>query len=560
MGSGRVVTGGAEGAHRSTMRAVASAAGVIAVITLVSRVVGFGRWFAFSHSVGATCVGTTYQSVNAVPNVLFEVAAGGVLAAVAVPMVAGALGRGRREDADQTASALLTWSLLVLVPLGLVVLLGAGPIARLLLGSDDTCAGALGLGTELLRVFSIQVPLYGIGIVLAGVLQSHRRFVGATVAPLLSSLVVIATYLVYRSLVENPAAPVPAIPDGAVLVLGVGTTLGVAALSLPLLVPIRRAGIRLRPTLRFPEGASTRVRQLALAGLLALTGQQVATVVVIWLANERGGAGTLNVHTYVQAVSLLPYAVLAVPLATAAFPSLAEEHAAAVRARAVTTLSRTWLATLLVGLLSAGVLVAVARPVQAFFTQLDAGRGDSSGAAALGAMAPTLVAVSPAILALGIIGLLSRALYVRGRARVAGAVVGAGWLGSVVLPLLTLHGVAQPGQTLTTIGAGTSLGLVVAAVGLIVLTARAWGQQALAVPGRPLLAGLMGAVAAGAAGWWLGGVWQPTNLTASLLASVVTGVMALTAFAVVAALVDRSVLQRLRRGRSSVSPGEVVSR
>ena len=162
---------------------------------------------------------------------------------------------------------------------------------------------------------------------MAGVLQAHHRFVGAALAPLLSSLVVIATYLAYRALAVDPAAPIDEVPHGALVVLGVGTTLGVVALALPLLVPARRAGLRLRPRLRFPDGVGSRVRVLAVSGLLAVAGQQVATLVVIRLANDRGGAGTLNVYTYAQAVTLLPYAVLAVPLATAAFPSLAGAHA-----------------------------------------------------------------------------------------------------------------------------------------------------------------------------------------------------------------------------------------
>lgn len=557
MGPGRVVTGGAGSAHRSTLRTVASAAGVIAVITLVARVVGFGRWFAFSHSVGATCVGTTYQSVNAVPNVLFEVAAGGVLAAVAVPMVASALARGRREDADRTASGLLTWALVVLVPLALVVLLAAGPIARLLLGGPDDCAGALELGTELLRVFAIQIPLYGVGIVLAGVLQSHRRFVGAAIAPLLSSLVVIGTYLAYRGLVDDPAAPIAAIPDQAVMVLGAGTTLGVAALSLPLLIPLHRVGVRLRPVLRFPAGASARVRQLATAGLLALSGQQVAMLVVIWLSNERGGPGTLNVHTYVQAVALLPYAVLAVPLATAAFPSLAEEHEVDPAARAPLTLAGTWLATILVGLLSGGLLVAVARPVGTFFTLLDAGRGDSNGAAALDAIAPALASTAPGVLALGAIGLLSRALYVRGRARLAGLVMALAWLATLGLPLVTLTVDSGPGPTLVAIAAGLSLGLTAGAVGLMILTARAWGAAAVRLPWRPVVSGLLGAVAAGALGWWLGGQWPAASLPQALLLAAVLGITGLGAFAVVAALVDPSVPRRLLRRRASATTNEV---
>lgn len=559
-----------------SVRAIAVAAGTIAVITLAARLVGFGRWFAFSHSVGATCVGTVYQSVNAIPNVLYEIAAGGVLAAVVVPLVSGALGRGEPEEADRTASALLTWTVAILLPLMVVVIAVAEPISQVLV-ADEGCAGAVGLGAELLRVFAVQIPLYGVGIVLAGVLQSHGRFVAAALAPLLSSLVVIATYLTYRALVPDPAAPVGMVPSTGVLVLGVGTTLGVAVLSLPLLVPIGRAGVRLRPRFSFPRTVSARVRRLAVAGVAALAGQQLATLVVIRLANSRGGAGTLNVFTYVQAVTLLPYAVLAVPLATAAFPTLSGQSAAAEGAgasssateelveatagltdpgeddrpdEAAETLRGAWVATLTAGLFGAGVLVALAIPVGAFFTALDAGRGAGSGAQALGAIPATMVLIAPGTVGLAAIGLLSRALYVRGHARLAGTVVGIGWLLTLAVPLAAVGPHAGPAPTLRAIGLGSSVGLVVAAAGLIVLAARSWGAPALRVRLRPLAAMLLAAAASGAAGWALGRVWGPTGLVASTVAGAVSGLVATVVFVVVGAAVDRTLLRHaLARGR-----------
>jgi putative peptidoglycan lipid II flippase len=548
-----------------------AAAGTIAVITLVARVVGFGRWFVFSHSVGATCVGSVYQSVNAVPNVLFEIAAGGVLAAVAVPLVAGALARGAREEADATASALLTWVVLVLVPLGLVVALAARPIASALLGTG--CGGEVDLGAELLVVFAAQVPLYGVGIVLAGVLQSHRRFVGAALAPLLSSLVVIATYLVYRSLVTDPAAEIAAVPSSAVAALGVGTTLGVVALSLPLLLPVHRAGIRLRPRLRFPVGVGARVRTLAVAGLLAVAGQQVATLVVIRLANDRGGAGTLNVYTYAQAVTLLPYAVLAVPLATAAFPSLAGAAGAAgaggsqragVAGRttpgpdAVATLRRAWLATLVVGVAGTAGLVAVARPVGWFFTSLDAGSQGDSTIDTLATMGDAVTLFAPSVLALAVIGLLTRASYVRGSAVLAGALAAGGWLASAVIALLVLdpEGAGGP-TTLRVLAASTSGGLLLGAVALAVLVGVTWGRRALAVPVRPLLATLVGAAAAAVAGRVVSG-WLEihdigTSLGGSVVVGVAVGVLAVGLMAGLALAVDPSLARRVRR--DGVGPG-----
>src|SRR5680860_1036823 len=100
---------------------VFAAAGLIAVVTLAARVFGFGRWLVFSQSVGATCVGSVYQAANQLPNVIFEVAAGGALAAVAVPIIAGQLARDARDEAAQTASAMLSWALAVLAPLSIPV-------------------------------------------------------------------------------------------------------------------------------------------------------------------------------------------------------------------------------------------------------------------------------------------------------------------------------------------------------------------------------------------------------------------------------------------------------
>ncbi|MFC3808002.1 murein biosynthesis integral membrane protein MurJ [Terrabacter sp. MAHUQ-38] len=541
---------------RPSRRGLLAAAGTIAVITLVARIVGFGRWFAFSHSVGATCVGSVYQSVNAVPNVLFEIAAGGVLAAVAVPLVATSLARGDRSQADATASALLTWAVVVLVPLAIVVTLAARPIAGALLGTG--CAGEVALGAELLVVFAVQIPLYGVAIVLAGVLQSHQRFVGAAVAPLLSSLVVIATYLLYRSLVPLPAAAIADVPTGAVAVLGVGTTLGVVALGLPLLVPVRRAGIRLRARLRFPQGAGRRVRALALAGLLAVAGQQLATLVVIRIANDRGGPGTLNVYTYAQAVTLLPYAVLAVPLATAAFPSLAGAHAASSvpggAPAAEATLRRAWLATVVVSLFGAAALVAVAVPVGSFFQSLDAGSGSQTSLRTLAAMGDAVTLFAPSVVALAVIGLLARASYVRGAALAAGALAAAGWLATAVMPLLLLDPAGASGPaTVRALGAGSSLGLALGAVLLVVLVGRTWGWAALSLPPRPLVAALTGSVVAAGTGRavasWLSVSGVGHSLGSSLLVGVGVGVLALAVMIGLALAVDPSLVARVRRAR-----------
>ena len=480
MGTGPEVSG--------PVRGIAAAAGLIAAVTIIARAAGFLRTLVFADSVRAAGVGEVYNAVNAVPNVLYEVAAGGALAAVAVPLVAGHLGAGRGAEADRVASALLTWAVTVLSPLAVLVWLVAGPVSGALVG--ESVAGGRETGAQMLRIFAWQIPLYGVGVVLAGVLQAHRRFLAAALAPLLSSLVVIGTYLAYGSIVQGRTTGVG---DHAVALLAWGTTLGVVVLSLPLLLPVLRMGWRPRWTWRFPPGEAARARRLAGAGLLALGAQQLAVLVTIRISLERGGGqGTLSVQNWIQAVYLLPYAVLAVPLATAAFPVLASgtgraddsgagpddaTHGPSVAAR---TLSRTLRVLVLLTALGAAALVAAAPQIGAFFAHLDARRGGGAvSGSAVPALGDGLTAFAVGLPAFAAVALLTRALYVRGRALAGGAAVAAGWVISALGPLLTIGPGSTPRSVLVGLGAWWSAGMLVAAVAQGSLVVRAWGREAV---------------------------------------------------------------------------------
>ena len=88
-----------------------------------------------------------------------------------------------------------------------------------------TRATVIAVGTRMLVVFAPQIPLYGIAVVLYGVLQAHRRFTGPALAPLVSSVVVICAYLVFVPLSGEITDP-GAVPRPAELALSVGTDAG----------------------------------------------------------------------------------------------------------------------------------------------------------------------------------------------------------------------------------------------------------------------------------------------------------------------------------------------
>ncbi len=532
---------------RRVATGIAGAAGLIAAVTMLARAAGFARVLVFADSVRSGGVGTIYQSVNTLPNVVFEVAAGGVLAAAAVPLIAHRIGTGERDRADHAASVLLTWVLVVLVPVAALLALTARPLSTFLVTGED--AAAAEVAVRLLRVFALQVPLYGVGIILTGLLHAHRRFLAAALAPFLSSLVVLASYLWYGAITGGRTDP-SAVPAEAVTVLGWGTTLGVLVLSLPLLGPALATGWRWRPSLRLPREDARRVAGLAGAGVVALLAQQGAALVTMRLANYAGGDATYTVYAYVQAVYLLPYAVLAVPVAQSAFPALATRVGAGQDSSG--TVARATRGVLALTGVAAGVLIAAAPAVGAFFGLLDARRGTAgSSPDALAAMPTALTAYAPGLAGFGLVALLTRALYVRGRPMDAAVASALGWVVAAVPPLLLVAPGDGPARTLWTLGVWSSLGMTVAAGSLLLLVRRAWGPGATA--GTARTAGAV--VVALAVEWVVGDLVthgrSMDSLPGALVVGLVAGVAALAAGFAVLAVGDRGMMQEVRaRGRA----------
>ncbi len=561
---------------------LAVGAAQVALVTLLARIVGFGRWAVFEPAVGAGPVGSAYATANVLPNAAFEVVAGGALVGAVVPLLAGPLlaggsgdggragggahggahGGAGRAEADRTASALLTWAVTVLVPVAVALAVAAGPLTALALaaGGGGTAGGAQqALAARLLAVFAPQVVLYGVGAVLTGVLAAHRRFLAAAVAPLASSLVVVGAYLVFAAVGGAGRRDPATLDPAAEAVLAWGTTAGVAVLTLPLLVPVARAGVRLRPTWRFPPGVAARARRLAAAGLVALVAQQASVLALLVAANGVDRAGGYVVLLYAQAVQLLPHGVLVVPLATVAFPALAAAAAAGERAGFARTAALSTRAVVLVAAAGATALAAAAPATGRFFAALSAPEPSS----ALGALPGLLTALAPGVVGLALVTHLGRALYALERGRSAGLVTAAGWL-------LVAAGALLAPPALAWLGAATSAGLALSGAGLLVALRTAAGPAATAGVPRTLAAAAAGAVlgavaaralvasgAVGGAPAVAGADRGPLAAAAAALDAGLAAALALGVLAAVVALADRPALAHaasLLRRRGSGAP------
>jgi len=81
---------------------IARAAVMIACVTIAARLAGFARVIVFARIVGPSCLGDTYFTANTVPNIIFDIVAGGALSSLVVPVLAGPAAAGERRVVDRT--------------------------------------------------------------------------------------------------------------------------------------------------------------------------------------------------------------------------------------------------------------------------------------------------------------------------------------------------------------------------------------------------------------------------------------------------------------------------
>jgi putative peptidoglycan lipid II flippase len=664
------------GPLRQAGRGIGRAAALIGGITVIARMVGFGRQLVFAHTVGSHCLGTAYATANQVPNIIYDIVLGGALTSAIVPVLAGAAalraqyrpvpgarpgnpgaesvpaggvpadaghtagghaggGRvanghmggapsaggspgasparpgqpppapsrpetsgpgtsraaaagagtaatgttaadvtaagttragvagagttpaltaeagkaeagtagqravtatarlGADAEAAQIASALLTWTVVLLAPASLIVALVAHPLTSLLLGGVPHCAqsAVVSLSSRMLVVFAPQILLYGLAVVLYGILQAHRRFTAPALAPVVSSVVVIGAYLAFVPLAAGHRGGLAGLPLSAELMLSVGTTAGVAALMVTALGPALRLRLRLRPTLRFPPSVARRVRALAAVGVAAFVAQDTALVVVIVLANGHQGAGAVVLYNYGWQMFFVPYAVLAVPIATSVFPLLS----AATGGEFDRTAAGAVRAAMLVSWLGAALLAGAAWPAARLFV---------THPQQVHQLALTFLAFAPGLVGFGLSAALSRVLFASGRSRVAATALVGGWLVVIAVDVAAVP-LVDARWVVPVLGLGNTIGLTYTGIALVLAVRNARGTAALRGSARAAGAGLAGAVAGGAAGALVSASLPVSGFIPNAMVTVLACLGAAAVFGVAALMLDGGDLRAL---------------
>lgn len=304
------------------------ATAVMSAGTALSRLTGFMRLATMAWAIGGaeSKLPDTYNLANSMPNIVYQLVLGEVLATIFVPVFVEYITTREREESWRLASSILNLAFIVAAAFSAIAILLAPWLIKIytfrLEGADR--AVQENVGTFLLRLFMPQMIFYATGAVLTGLLNAHRRFALPMFAPVLNNLIVTATFVAFR--VVHGANPDPAsLTSNEKLLLGGGTTAGVIVMTMVLWPAVLRLPGRYRlRDLEWRHPAIRHVGNLAKYSLGYVIVNQVGLWVVYALANDRQGGVSAYQASWI--LYQLPYGIFAVSVMTALVPRVAEHH------------------------------------------------------------------------------------------------------------------------------------------------------------------------------------------------------------------------------------------
>ena len=330
---------------------------------------------ALAWALGQTPLADSYNLANTTPNMLYDIVLGGILSATFIPVFVDRLSNKSEREAFDSISAVLTVSVVVLLTTTLAALVAA-PFIIDALTLLDTHSGPdqihrvlleRQVATGFLRWFVIQFAAYGLFALAAALLYARRRFIAVAWAPIVNNVLCIGM-LIWFGLWTSNRASLASVEDhrSQLVLLGLGTSLGVVLQGVALIPSLRRADLgRLRWNWNPRDEALRAVTRLGGWTFGFVLANQLALFVVTILAGSVPGADPVSSYTYAYAFFQLPYGVVAVTVMSVVTPDLAERWSTGQRTAFLKRMTGGLRAVLALIIPSAIGMLLLARPAVA---------------------------------------------------------------------------------------------------------------------------------------------------------------------------------------------------
>lgn len=300
---------------------------IMASGTFVSRITGQLRTILLAAAVGTTGIAANaYQTGTMIPQVLFTILSGGVFNAVLVPQIVKSL---KEKDANERLDKLITLSIILLFGVTAIMAAGTHLITSLYLNSNWNAQQH-----ALVDAFTLwcmpQIFFYGLYTILGQILAAHERFAAYAWSSVGANIIACAGFGIFIAMFGNASRQPMGWWDQNKIFLTAGMwTLGVAFQAIVLFIPLFQTGYKYRPRMGIRGIGLRSMGNVAMWSLSIVVINQLVGILTTRVTNGApiqgkdlygiaGNASYQNAFT----LYMLPYALVAVSIATAIFPRL----------------------------------------------------------------------------------------------------------------------------------------------------------------------------------------------------------------------------------------------
>lgn len=294
-------------------RRIASATLIVMLFFVLSRVTGLLREMIVAAQFGASSELDAYLAAFRIPDLLFQLVAGGALGSAFIPTFAGHWVKQDQAGAWLLFSRVLNLITLILIALAGLAALFALPLIQHVIAPGFS-ASQQQLAAGLMRWMLISTVIFGASGLVMGALNATQHFLLPAAAPVLYNVAIMggAWFLA---------------PSFGVRGMVIGVVVGAVAHFLVQVPGLLGRGARYTPSLSVSDPGVREVMRLMGPRVLGLFFVQLHFLVNTILASglDEGRLAALN---YAWMLMLLPQGVFAQAIATAIFPTFAAQIAA----------------------------------------------------------------------------------------------------------------------------------------------------------------------------------------------------------------------------------------
>lgn len=329
------------------------AAGLVAALALVSRVLGLVREIVVRNYLGVTTLdATAFDIAGRFPEAIFLIVAGGAIGSAFIPTFAAYFVREDERGGWRLFSAVINLVTLATTVIAVVVMVFAAPIVEFFYAENIALEPALLPQTVgLMRIMLLSPIIFGASGVIMAALNARQHFLLPALAPSLYNLGIIAGGLL------GAALPSVSVVNG----LAWGAVLGALSHLLIQLPGLRRVGGRYEPVLTLRDPGVLTVLRLMAPRVLGLSFSEINKFIILFLTGSMP-IGSLPALNTAFRVLIMPQGILGQALGIAAFPTMAELAARSALREMRAILSDSLRLILFLGLPATVLLLFLAEP------------------------------------------------------------------------------------------------------------------------------------------------------------------------------------------------------